>query len=341
MPRFGAVSLLAGLLAGAALGPPPAKAAWTPAAFPRPGVTLRAAATDGRVIAVSGSRGVFGVSEDGGRTWRLSAPTGGEGLDFRGLALTGRGGAVLLSAGDGSEGRARLFRTDDLGRQWRLAFETTRKGAFFDTVAFRGSRRGRVLGDPLDGRWFLLETRDGGARWTPAKPSLPPLGDGEAAFAASNSALALGPGRTLWIVSGGLARGRVFRSADGHRFQASETPLAGSATAGVFGALALDARRIVVVGGDYRDETRAGPDVATSGDGGQTWTVAASAGRLLEGVGRLDARTLIAVGPRGTLVSKDLGRTWTATDTEAFHAIACAKGTCVAAGPDGRVAVWK
>jgi DNA-binding response OmpR family regulator len=37
-------------------------------------------------------------------------------------------------------------------------------------------------------------------------------------------------------------------------------------------------------------------------------------------LGGLDATRLIAVGPRGSVVSRDNGATWSAADTEAFHA---------------------
>ena len=40
------------------------------------------------------------------------------------------------------------------------AFETRLPGTFLDVVAFRDARNGFVLGDPIEGRWFLLRTRD-------------------------------------------------------------------------------------------------------------------------------------------------------------------------------------
>jgi len=332
--------MLRALLAAlAVLLPMPANAAWKMLAFPRDDVTLRAVA----VVApsrfqVSGSKGTYAVTEDGGATWRLAAPPGGEALDFRGVAALDAANAVLMSAGDGPAGQAKLFRTPDAGRTWSLAFETGLPGSFLDTVAFRDAKTGYVLGDPIDGRWFLLRTRDGGKTW--ARVEGPPVETVEAAFAASNSAIFLGPGREVWIVSGGLARGRVHCSADdGKTWTVSETPLAASQTAGVFGGLALGRGRAVVVGGDYKDELAPGPSIAVGRD---AWTLPPHAGnpRLLEGLGRLDARTLIAVGPRGTSLSADGGRTWRQVDDEAFHAIACARGTCVAAGGKGRVGVW-
>lgn len=303
-------------------------------------VTLRAVAVvDAQRFHVSGAKGTHAVTDDGGRTWRNAAPPDGAALDFRGVAALDASTAILMSAGDGPAGQARLYRTDDAGKTWALAFETRLPGSFLDAVSFRDARTGFVLGDPIDGRWFVLKTVDAGRTWTHLDG--PPVQPGEAAFAASNSALFLGPGRDVWIVSGGLAKGRVARSRDdGRTWTVADTPIAAGATSGLFGGLALDARRAVVVGGDYKDELRAGANLALT-DGRVVWTPPnAGTPRLLEGVGRLDARTLVAVGPRGTSVSADDGKTWRQVDDHAFHAIACRRGTCVAAGAKGHVGVW-
>jgi len=324
------------LLAGA-----PAWAHWKILPFPKDDVTLRAVGVTGpRQFHVSGLKGTYARSDDGGATWRFAPVPDEATLDFRGLAALDSRTTVLMSAGEAMKGLARLYRTKDGGRTWTLAFETTEPGAFLDTIAFRDTRTGYVLGDPIDGRWFLLRTRDGGRTW--ARIDGPPVLPGEAAFAASNSALFLGRRSEIWIVSGGLARGRVHYSKDnGRTWTVADTPLGASGTAGVFGGLALGGGRAVVVGGDYKDELRPGASIAT-GDRA-AWTLPPHTGtpRLLEGVGRLDARTLIAVGPRGTSLSKDDGKTWRQVDDEAFHAIACSRGTCVAAGARGRVGVWK
>jgi len=335
--RQAARAVLAAVLFAAA----PARAAWTRIDLPTPEPTLRAVAVTGpSQFQVSGSNGTYAVTGDGGRTWRQVAVPGGETLDFRGLAALDGRTTLLMSAGDGPAGQARIYRTGDAGRTWTLAFETRLPGSFLDAIVFRDRRSGLVLGDPIDGRWFLLRTHDGGRSW--ARTEGPPVQPGEAAFAASNSALFVGGRADAWIVSGGLARGRVFHSRDdGRAWTAGETPIAAGPTAGVFGGLALGPGRVVVVGGDYKDELRASPGVATTRDGA-VWTLASQTGtpRLLEGVGRLDARRLLAVGPRGTSLSADDGRTWRQVDDEAFHAIACARGTCVAAGARGRVGFW-
>jgi len=327
------------LALAAVMVPAPALAAWKLVSLPQE-TTLRAVVVTGpKQFAVSGAKGTYAVTDDAGATWRLAAPPQGAALDFRGLAALDARTAILMSAGDGPAGQANMFRSKDGGRAWTLAFETRLPGSFLDTVAFRDARTGFVLGDPVEGRFFLLKTTDGGRTW--ARIQGPPVAPGEAAFAASNSALFLGTGREVWIVSGGLAKGRVHHSVDdGATWAVSETPLAASASAGLFGGLALGKGRAVVVGGDYKDELAAGPSIAAGAGAG--WTLPPHAGtpRLLEGLARLDARTLIAVGPRGTSVSADDGNTWRQVDQEAFHAIACKAGTCVAAGGKGRVGVW-
>lgn len=327
------------IVLAAALAATPAHAAWKHVDLPNEATLRAVAVVDGQRFQVSGSKGTHAVTDDGGKTWRNAVPADGATLDFRGLAALDARTAILMSAGDGPAGQARLYRTADGGQTWSLAFETKLPGSFLDTVAFRDAKTGFVLGDPIDGRWFLLKTVDAGRSWSRIEG--PPVEKGEAAFAASNSALFLGPGREVWIVSGGLAKGRVFHSRDdGKTWDTIETPLAASGAAGLFGGLALGEDRAVVVGGDYKDELRAGESIILLEEFDISTPPNAGTPRLLEGVGRLDARTLIAVGPRGTSLSADGGESWRQVDEDAFHAIACRAGTCVAAGAKGRVAVW-
>jgi photosystem II stability/assembly factor-like uncharacterized protein len=119
---FRRLAVVCTLGAGALSWPAAAQAGWTFVDFPRRDVTLRAVATWGapparrQVFAVSGSKGTLAISTDAGQTWRLSAIPGGEALDFRGVAMPFRDTFVLMSAGDGSEGRARLYRSGWGGR---------------------------------------------------------------------------------------------------------------------------------------------------------------------------------------------------------------------------------
>jgi photosystem II stability/assembly factor-like uncharacterized protein len=196
----------------------------------------------------------------------------------------------------------------------------------------------------VQGRFLIVVTRDGGRTWArvPAPPQ--PLA-GESAFAASGTAVAAqGDGRA-WIVTGGGSVPRVLRTADyGRTWSVDTLPIgAGNASSGAFGVAFRDASHGVVVGGDYRQE-HAGGAAARTGDGGASWAPAGAfqpAG-VREGAAYVPGtRTLVVVGPAGTLWSHDDGASWTAADTVGFHAVSFAgprAGWAVGAG--GRVARW-
>jgi hypothetical protein len=52
----------------------------------------------------------------------------------------------------------------------------------------------------------------------------------------------------------------------------------------------------------------------------------------------LGRTTALAVGPTGSDLSRDGGRTWTEFDAGSFDAVLCVSGSCWASGEQGRVA---
>src|SRR5258706_80957 len=165
----------------------------------------------------SGSGGTWLRTVDGGVTWRSGAVAGAEALDFRSLAAFDAHQAILLNAG----GPARMFRTDDGAKSWRAVYRNDTAGIFFDALAFADRSRGYALGDPVAGRFVLIETSDGGESWheLPGPEAKP----GEGAFAASNSCLVV-RGDDLWFATGGSVA-RVFHSADrGRSWSAADAP---------------------------------------------------------------------------------------------------------------------
>ncbi len=123
---------------------------------------------DAQTVWVSGSRGTFLRTTNGGTTWKLDSIAGAESLDLRDLQAFDASIAVAISAGPAEKGQAKVFRTTDGGATWTTVFTTDQKGVFFDAVSFWDARHGIVLSDPVDGKLFLLVTDDGGAdRLTP------------------------------------------------------------------------------------------------------------------------------------------------------------------------------
>ena len=149
--------------------------------------------------------------------------------------------------------------------------------SYYDAIAFWDATTGLAMGDPVDGRFTLVRTVDGGRTWTPVPPAnIPAALPGDGAFAASGTCLVVQGSRHAWFGSGGAARARVYRSADqGLTWAVSDTPImAGNASSGVFSLAFNDANYGIAVGGDYRLERESGDNLAITNDGGRTWAFA-------------------------------------------------------------------
>ncbi len=167
--------------------------------------SLRGVSAVSREIAwASGTHGTYLRTTDGGRTWTPSQVPDASTLDFRAVVAFSATEAFLMSAGPGD--LSRIYHTADAGQHWQLQFTNTNPKAFFDSMVFWDSKHGIVLGDPIldeSGKLkFELLITDDGQTWSQIPPSqLPPALDGEGAFAASNTCIAILPSPTLAIGS--------------------------------------------------------------------------------------------------------------------------------------------
>ena len=101
--------------------------------------------------------------------------------------------------------------------------------------------------------------------------NLPPINEGEAAFAASNSNIVTKKD-TIWIVSGGK-KSRVFYSSDkGKTWEVYNTPIVqGKEMTGIFSADFYNNKIGFAVGGNYEQpDNKSGNKIKTK-DGGKTW----------------------------------------------------------------------
>jgi photosystem II stability/assembly factor-like uncharacterized protein len=219
--------------------------------------------------------------------------------------------------------------------------------AFYDAIAFWDAKTGIAVGDPVDGRFTIIRTVDGGRTWTPVPAAnIPEALPGDGAFAASGTCLVVQGSRHAWFGTGGAARARVFRSTDqGVTWAVAPTPImGGNASSGVFSLAFSDPEHGIAVGGDYRLERDTGDNLALTSDGGKTWAFAGTT-RLrsfrsaVAYVPGSKGRRLIAVGPGGTDTSDDGGFTWTPIGDEGFHALSIspAGGAVWAVGEQGRI----
>ena len=303
-------------------------------------------AVNSRVAWASGAGGTYARTTDGGRTWQAGQVPGAAELDFRDVDAFDAETAYLLAIGEGE--RSRIYKTTDGGRHWTLQFQNRSAAAFYDCMAFWDSRRGLAVSDPVEGRFLVVITEDGGRTWNEiAATGIPPSLAGEGGFAASGTCVTVIKGGTYaWFGTGGPNGPRVFRTNDsGRTWQAAAAPLASGKSAGVF-SLAFHGSAGVAVGGDYTKEQEAAGNVALTYDAGKNWWPLEAAGRpggyrsCVAYVPGTQGRMLIAVGPSGSDYSTNGGRIWKQLGAEGFHALSVTpQGDAAwAVGENGRIA---
>ena len=284
---------------------------------------------------VSGTGGMVGKSTDGGEHWQWMQVPGCDSCDWRDIEAFNEREALVINAGE----PAHIFRTSDGGASWKRVYFNDTKGIFFDGMDFRNPKEGWAIGDPQEGRFWVLYTDDGGQHWAHAD-DIPTAYGGEAIFAASGTSLQSLPGQVDCFVTGGdTAR---FLKYQDHQWVSFALPvIQGNASSGPFSVAFLDARRGVTVGGDYRNDTLRRQNCVLTSDGGKTWTSPlVSPGGFRSCVAWVHTNVLVATGTSGTDISVDGGLHWHLISKEGFHVVQSArKGKAVyLAGSDGRIA---
>lgn len=293
------------------------------------------------VVWASGSNGVILKSLDEGKTWQRLHVNGGDALDFRGIVAFEGNTAYVMSSGEGD--KSRIYKTTDGGATWKLQLIDQHKEFFLDAIACLSEKQCFVLGDPIGGKFLVLNTADG-ERWSLLNSfEMPAALRGEGAFAASNSCM-LVSGEEIFFVTGGPAA-RVFHSKNlGRVWWTSQTPIVHtSASSGIFSLAHFPGDKsstVVVVGGDYQDPKQASRVAAFSRDGGKTWKLSKQQpGGFRSAVALLGSDTFVAVGPNGEEFSDDHGVHWKQTDTLNLNALTILDAQHAwAVGPNGTIA---
>jgi photosystem II stability/assembly factor-like uncharacterized protein len=293
------------------------------------------------VVWASGSNGVILQSKDAGKTWKRLHVQGGEELDFRSIQARDATTAYVMSIGDA--GKSRIYKTIDGGANWKLQYTDKRKEFFLDALVCDSEIECRAVGDPIDGKFVILRTRDGDTWEQLPTDKMPAALPDEGSFAASGTCLAIYNYEDVYFVTGGPAA-RVFHSTDaGYSWTVNNTPVvSGNASSGIFSISAWD-KTLVAVGGDYKDPNNRNHVAAYSPDQGKTWKLAdQQPGGFRSAVARIDEKSLLAVGPNGEEISDDGGTRWKHTDSLNLNALAVLRQDLAwAVGPNGTIARLK
>jgi photosystem II stability/assembly factor-like uncharacterized protein len=306
------------------------------------GVTARlrgVSAISERVAWASGASSKVLRTVDGGATWKqLSVSI--EALDFRDVDAISERIAYVLSVGNGPA--SRIYKTTDAGNTWTLQFKTSDSKAFLDAMSFWDATHGLVFGDSIDGKFYLLITQDGGNTWSRIPGDrLPPALENEGAFAASGTNIAVFGKTHAWIGTGAANKARVLYTTDGgHTWNIAETPLRSGPSSGIFSIAFRDAKHGVIVGGDYTKDKEAIENVAVTSDGGATWTLGSGLSGFRSVVAYSDG-AFVAIGPSGSDISQDDGKTWSPIPGPGFDTFSFVKGSNLGWGSGAQGSVGK
>ena len=118
------------------------------------------------------------------------------------------------------------------------------------------------------------------------------------------------------------------------------TPIPSGPSSGIFALAFRDDQHGFAVGGDFAVPVPNPNNLALTRDGGSTWKVAKTVpNEYRSGAHWIDDRSALVVGPTGSDVSFDRGKTWSGFDEGSFDTVDCAGGhACWASGEQGRVA---
>jgi len=225
---------------------------------------------DSRVVWAAGTGGTYVVTTDGGEHWKSAVVPGAENDQFRDVYGVSDKVAYLMSIGNNTTD-FKVYKTIDGGAHWTIQFTNEDPLAFYDCFAFWTPDRGITHSDSGNGVFPDIRTTNG-KTWESVAGNMPPALPGEASFAASGTCIAAQGKTNAWITTGGSTIARILATRDGgNTWNAYDTPLLSSPSAGGVSVAFRDSRHGIVGGGDLSSNTSA--DTAISDDGGRTWTL--------------------------------------------------------------------
>jgi photosystem II stability/assembly factor-like uncharacterized protein len=288
---------------------------------------------------VSGSKGHVARSTNGGNTWAWQQLKGYEQSDFRDVEAFSDQEAIIISSGT----PALILKTVDGGGTWKEVYRNNDKAYFLDALDFTpNGRHGYVLGDPIDGKFLMLETFDAGNNWYQFK-NLPAAMPGEAAFAASGTCLRVSKEGIINVVTGGSSAHLLTHYPADTTWQALNMPIAqGKPSQGAF---SISSDVAIIAGGDYANDKRRDSVSVNFLKTQVVMTDGKPAGpagyqSCVEWIGK---NTYLTTGTPGTNITTDGGLHWKQIDTVSFNVCRKAKkgNLVLMAGDKGKIALFK
>lgn len=298
-------------------------------------ISIRALALDHEKVWYAADQSRFGfIDVKTNQKKEIKLPTE-KNAEFRSIAQTEKY-VFILNVGN----PALLYKFSKEDLSYELVYQENHEKVFYDSMRFWNDKEGIAIGDPIEGSFSVITTRDGGVSWQ-KMPSdrLPHIEDGEAAFAASNTNIVI-KGNATWLVSGGK-KARVFHSINkGNSWSVVETPIVqGKQMTGIFTADFYNSSVGFISGGNYEVLNQNFDNKAVTHDGGKTWKLVAQNqgfgyASCVQYIPNSHGKELISVGASGIYYSNDGGSSWNqwSTDSSLYTIRFLNNNTAIAAG---------
>ncbi len=284
-----------------------------------------------KVVWASGSGGIVAISVDSGNTFKWHNVKGFEKTEFRDIEAFDEKTALIM----GIDSPGVILKTTDAGNSWKIVYKNIQKGIFLDAMDFY-ENKGVVVGDPIDGNFFMASTTDFGNTWnTTASKNSIKADSGEAAFASSGTnIIKLGKSKELFV-SGGLSSHLFI---NGRKVQL--TIMQGKESTGANSIAVKNSNTFMVVGGDFNTKDSTTKNCLITKDAGITWiTPLTPPSGYRSCVAFIEKNTWITCGLNGTDISTNDGMHFKKIDKQSFNVCAKSKkgNTVFFAGNGGKI----
>ncbi|WP_296386291.1 oxidoreductase [Winogradskyella sp.] len=243
-------------------------------------------------------------------------------LQFRAIKEL-NGNLFAISVGN----PARLYKLYRKSTNPKLVYEENNKKVFYDSIDFWNDQEGIAIGDPTEDCMSIIITRDGGNTWAKLScNNLPKAKEGEAAFAASDTNIAI-VGDNTWVATGGKASRILYSPDKGQTWEIYDTPIIqGKETTGMYSVDFYDSKNGFAIGGDYTKPNDTLNNKIRTKDGGKTWQVVANGKgpgyrSCVQYIPNRKGKELVAIGFKGIDYSNDSGDSWKHLSDEGFYTI--------------------
>lgn len=293
-----------------------------------------------QVIWASGSRGTVAKSTDGGKTFNFQQLKDYPKSDFRDIEAFDDKTAIMLSSGT----PAYILKTIDGGNTWDEIYKNLDTAVFLDAMDFWNNQKGIIVGDPINGKFLLLQTLNGGDTWKLIDQKyLPTAQSGEAIFAASGTSLKCWGNNEFGFVTGGMFSSFYkFKSPNSIAKKINLTIQQGANGKGAF-SLVKNNQTFIAVGGDYMKDSARYKNYDEIGVNLYYEDMGVKPFGYRSCIEKLNASIFIACGSNGVDIFNYKTKIWKNISQQNFNVVKKAKvGNAVfIAGNKGKIGILK